>query len=65
MKVFCVIKAWAKLHPQNFIRDEIFEIFAKFSGPAIPSLMNKTPNGGRTLWETPIELEAQEASWIG
>lgn len=35
-----------------------------YTGPAIPSLMNKTPNGGRTLWETPIELEAQEASWI-
>ena len=48
----------------NFVKT-LWLIFMKHSGPAIPSLMNKTPNGGRTLWETPIELEAQEASWIG
>ncbi len=35
------------------------------TGPALPSLMNKTETGGRTLWQTGIQLEAQEASWIG
>jgi hypothetical protein len=34
-------------------------------GPAIPSLMNRTETGGRTVWQTGIQLEAQDASWIG
>jgi hypothetical protein len=34
-------------------------------GPAIPSLMNRTETGGRTVWQTGIRLEAQDASWIG
>jgi hypothetical protein len=34
-------------------------------GLAIPSLMNRTETGGRTVWQTGIQLEAEDASWIG
>ncbi len=31
----------------------------------IPSLINRTETGGLTVWQTGIQLEAQDASWIG
>jgi len=33
-------------------------------GPALPSLMNTTSTGGKTIWGNPMVLNAQDASWI-